>query len=263
MSQISYDEIKSSQERANAPRVQFFALKNDGDEAVVRIMHTSPNDFDILAVHPYKINGKFRKINCLRNAYDPIEQCPLCQAETQLQRKVYIHLLQYVKQEDGSIKCEPKIWERPISFLNQLKNLTDEYNPLCDSIFKIKRNGVAGSMDTTYSIMFANPAIYRPDLYVTNEELTKNIKALGTSVFDYTAEQMMKLLNTDDSHSTEVPASAVNSVITPQPTIESNTYRSYDPSYNQAVSNEQHRSYQPNIGIGEPDTLISRPRRLD
>ena len=158
------------QSQGNGPRVGFFTLKNDGDEAIVRIMHDSPEEFDILAVHPVQVDGRFRNVSCLRGPSDPMDMCPFCLENKKLATKIYIHMIQYVRDENNQIVAQPKVWERTTAYARQLAEYINEYGPLSDMIFKIKRNGAAGSMETTYTIMPANAKLYPEDLYVKDYE---------------------------------------------------------------------------------------------
>lgn len=249
MSQISYQEFEARREQAanqnQQPRVSYFSLKNDKDEAVVRIMHDSPADFEIVAVHPISIGGKFRKVNCLRGAYEPIENCPFCAAEKQLQRRIYIHLLEYTKDENGNIVCTPKVWERSTDYISKLKNLCDEYPPLSDSLFKIKRNGAAGSMETTYDIMFASPAVYNPNIYVKDENAFKNYSCIGSAVLNKTPEEMIALISGNEAVAKQSePVNASNETV-----VNESTVRTYNPgvSYSNTESS---------------DESVVRPRRI-
>ena len=106
MGQFSFDEFQRSQERktqannaqvqqSTGPRIGFFFLKNDGDEAVVRIMHDSTADFDMCAVHNVDVgNGRKRNVNCIRTPKEPIENCPLCAANVPVYTKIFIHLIE-------------------------------------------------------------------------------------------------------------------------------------------------------------------------
>ena len=139
MGQFSFDEFQRSQERktqmsnaqvqqSTGPRIGFFYLKNDGDEAVVRIMHDSTADFDMCAVHNVDIgNGRKRNVNCIRTPKEPIENCPLCAANVPVYTKIFIHLIEYVRDEQGQIQAVPKVFERPASYATTLKQLLDEY----------------------------------------------------------------------------------------------------------------------------------------
>ena len=154
MGQISYEqatEVMSSFNK-DTPQVGFLTLKNDGDEAIVRFMHDSTESFDILTVHPMRVDGKFGKYSCIRDARDPLDKCPLCKNGTKLENRIYIHLIHYVKDENGNIVAVPKVWERSLAYAKELAGLINEYGPLSDCIFKIKRNGAVKSMDTTYQV---------------------------------------------------------------------------------------------------------------
>ena len=208
MGQFSFDEFQRSQERRSqtttaqaqpsGPRVGFFALKNDGDEAIVRIMHDSTADFDMCAVHNVDIgNGRKRNVNCIRTPKEPIDNCPLCAANVPVYTKIFIHLIEYVRDDQGQIQALPRVFERPASYANTLKQLLDEYGPLSDNIFKIKRSGAPKSRDTRYNIMYASPAVYRPDLYPKKPELFEGYKAVGNAVVDKTADELMDLCYTN------------------------------------------------------------------
>ena len=192
MSQIKFEQISLG--NGNNSRVGFFSLKNDGDEAIVRIMHDSTDTFDIMTTHPIQLNNRFIKVNCIRDPREPIENCPLCKNGTAIQQRIFIHLIQYVKEEDGKIIPVGKVWERAASFAVTLKNLIDEYGPLSDCIFKIRRNGEAGSKTTNYSILYGNPQVYRNDLYVKDDSIFEDYTALGNAVLDKSFEDIAEYI---------------------------------------------------------------------
>ena len=199
MAQINWTNFSSvggpsAVSESSAPSyVRYFSLKNDGDEAVVRIMHDSPEDFDIIGTHQVVVNGRNRRVSCLRDPMDPIEKCPLCENGTPLQYRLYVHLLEYVHGDDGQIQVIPKVWERPATFANTLKNYCDEYGNLSDCIFRIKRNGKAGSTSTTYDILYANPKVYTDVAYPKKSELLEEYTALGNACMDMSYADMVKL----------------------------------------------------------------------
>lgn len=198
MGQIDYSYFSSIPQGGNGgngPRVGYFSLKNDGDEAVVRIMHDSPADFDIVATHQHNIGGKFKRVNCIRDPKEPVDNCPFCAAGKPIQYRMYVHLLEYRPGEDGRIQAIPKVWERPAAYANSLKNLLTEYGPLSDLVFKVKRNGAAGSTSTTYDLIYANPAVYKPELYPKKADAFKDYRATGNAVIDKTYEELMAMLN--------------------------------------------------------------------
>lgn len=197
MANINFDQINvSSGSAGNNNSVGFFALKNDGDEAVVRIMHDSTADFDIMTTHSIQLDGKFRRVNCIRTPMEPMDKCPLCARGDKVQQRIYIHLIQYVRDESGAIVPKPMVWERSIQYAVTLKNLIDEYGPLSDSIFKVRRSGAPGQRDTSYSIMYGNPNIYKNEMYPKVDGAFDKYKVLGTAVMDKTFDEMSVFMNT-------------------------------------------------------------------
>lgn len=198
--QINFDDIckkntNATQNTQTKNLVSYFSLKDNGDEAIVRIMHDSTADFDICDVHQIPINGRYQKVNCIRSANDPIENCPLCESGNKLQRRIFIHLIEYVRDDQGKIQAIPKVWDRPISYAYKLKNYIEEYGPLSDSVCKIKRKGAKNSKSTDYDIMYGlNKNVYRDDLYPKKPELFDGYKALGRAVWNRNYESMMALV---------------------------------------------------------------------
>lgn len=183
----------------NGPKVGFFGLKNDGDEAIVRIMHDSPDDFDLCAVHPTTVDGKFRNVGCLRTPSDPVDMCPYCADGKKFALRIYIHLIEYVRNDQGQIVPVAKVWERSSSYAKTLVNYMNEYGPLSDMIFKIKRSGAAGSRDTTYAILPGNMKLYDPAVYVKDVSLFEGYEATGHAVLKKTYEEMMALSASEGS----------------------------------------------------------------
>jgi len=50
MAKISFEEAQSNV-NSNSTGIGFFSLADDGDEAIVRILHDSTDSFDIVTVH--------------------------------------------------------------------------------------------------------------------------------------------------------------------------------------------------------------------
>lgn len=193
MAKMSFDTVVSNmntESSNNSNSIGFFSLKNDGDEAIVRIMHDSVNDFDILTTHPITLGGKFRSINCIREPRDPMDNCPLCKKGTKVQSRIFIHMIQYVTNEQGQIEAKPVVWERSIAYATKLKNDIDEYGPLSNCIFKIRRNGKAGDMQTTYDMRLGNPSMYNEANYPKLADAFKDYTACGTIVLDKTFDEI-------------------------------------------------------------------------
>ena len=186
MAKVSFNAAMSTTatRESSGNSVGFFSLKNDGDEAIVRIMHDSVEDFDIVTLHPITLGGKYRSVSCIRDAREPMDNCPLCSSGAKIMSKIFIHMIQYTTDANGQIEAKPVVWERSISYATKLKNDIDEYGPLSNCIFKIKRNGKAGDMQTTYEMKLGNPNMYNESSYPKLEGVFDNYSACGTVVLD-------------------------------------------------------------------------------
>ena len=98
MAFISVNEIQEAGSD-NSNQVKFFNLKNNNDEATVRFMYKDSSEFEILSVHTVLVGGKYRKVNCLRTAKDPVDMCPLCAGNIPLQQRFFINILEYEKRK--------------------------------------------------------------------------------------------------------------------------------------------------------------------
>lgn len=196
MARIKFEDIQDAglSNSNQGTQVGFFSLKNDGDEAIVRIMHDDTDSFDIVSTHAISVGGKYRRVNCCRSPREAVENCPLCASGNPSQQRFYIHLIQYTRDENGQIVPEAKIWERSLSYATTIKNLIVEYGPLSNLIFKIKRNGAAGSMDTKYTIMYANPQMYPENLYPPVPNAFDGYNAIGNVVMDKTPQEIVTFL---------------------------------------------------------------------
>lgn len=182
MAQVNFDLINDYSTESS--RVGFFGLKADKEEAIVRIIADSTNDFDIVTCHNVSENGKYRVVNCIG------DNCPLCASGNKAQMKFYVHLIHYVRNEDDTITGVPKVWQRGINFARELRNYINEYGPLTNCLFKITRNGKPKDTNTTYSLMFCNPAVYSESAYPIDLSAFENYKAIGRAVLNKTPEEL-------------------------------------------------------------------------
>lgn len=196
---LSEEMLAGNRDSANGPQVSFFSLK-DGEEAIVRILISNYNDFDIHTVHNVKMEGYQygRRMNCLRQPNDPMEMCPLCAADQKLEQKMYIHMIQYTVEGD-KIVPHAKVWERSIldrGFgVNAFKTYLTNYGDLSEMICKITRTG--SGLNTNYTfIPNLNPAVYRPDLYVKDTSAFENWSPIGIAILNKTAEEYNTFLAT-------------------------------------------------------------------
>lgn len=224
MGYVSFDTLNvgSGQQNQTNPGVGFFALKNDKDEAIVRFMHDDTASFEIVATHAIQLNGKFRRINCVRTPNDPIDFCPLCERGEKLDYRFYIHLIQYTNNPDGTVSAEPKIWERSLSYANKLREYINNYGPMSDVICKIVRHGRAGDMKTEYEIIpNLNQQVYRPDVFKKVTGAFDDFKVLGRIVLDKNADEIREYLNTGNfpmTNNNEQKPAAPQETVPTQPT---------------------------------------------
>lgn len=196
---MTYDFIGNYQNNDNTAftGVGFFSLRNDGDSALVRFMHDSINDFEIITRHVVRIDGKLKQVNCLRNAGEPSEACPFCLygIGEKAQPRIYIKLIQYMQDEKGQIIAVPKIWERSIAYARTLKGLLDEYGPLSKCVYRVRRQGAPGAKDTTYSINYQNPSIYNEQQYPIAKDLFNDYHVFGRVVLNKSEADMTYFAN--------------------------------------------------------------------
>lgn len=222
MAKISFNDYQANS-FSGSSNVGFFSLQNDGDEAIVRILHDSVDSFDIVSVHDVPVQGRNRKVDCLRTMRDPLDKCPFCSAGHKTFQRFYIHLLRYDKDPStGDIIVSPQIWERSASYGTTLKNLMDEYGPLSECIFKVRRNGAKGDLHTTYSIMFGNPAIYKEEFYPKDVSLFDDYSVVGSVVMSKTADEMNYYIQTGDFESSETVNESTSSPQQQAPTSNTN-----------------------------------------
>lgn len=280
MAQVRFDEVNFGGNNVGGKyQVKFFSLKNDGDEAIVRIMHDSVNDFDILTTHQVSEDGKYRgRVSCLRTPREDLSKCPLCAANVPVQQRMYIHLIQYVQDESGNIVPQAAIWERSVSYANQIKSYIDSYGPMSDVICKIVRHGRPGDQQTRYDIIpNLNKQVYRDDIYVKDASLFGDYSALGNAVQERTFEDLSTYVQT--GHMPQRQAPVQNTIPTPQKPVPSAPYVNSNPTpqvytnsapkqnpgvyqpynYNSTVNNYNNNT--PTGGVTIQESILPRPDR--
>lgn len=215
MAKLSYEDASSNSN--NTRKIGFFKLK-DGEEAIVRIMHDSPEDFDLYTVHNVSMTGdpkdfkSLRKINCIRGPHESIDKCPLCARGDILEQKMFVHLLRYVRRDDGTFEAIPETWEKSAGYANTVRSLISEYGPLSNCIFKIKRTGAG--LKTRYEVLYPNPEMYPSALYPKDNSAFLEENILGTKVWDKSFEDLFTFVQTGNfSNSISEEQTRVN----PQP----------------------------------------------
>ena len=185
----------SSNSNQNRSSIGYFSLKNDKDTSIVRILIDSMDDVQIINLHRVPVGGRMRAVSCLRNPHDPIANCPFCSADKKLESKIYVPLIEYVKEDDGQVHAYPKIWEKSARYSVRLANLINDYGPLSECLFKITRNGAPGDRATTYSENYCRPDIFPEAIYKKDTSAFNGFSALGRMVLDLTNTEAMDVLN--------------------------------------------------------------------
>lgn len=207
MAKFGYDVYTNAQTQSNENRskVGYFKLTNDGDEAIVRFVYSNASQFDLETVHKVQIGNQFRRVACLRGPLEPIDNCPLCKANIKTERKFYVKLVEYVPVKDNAgnivaIQAVPKVWERPASgkndFVKIIKAYLDEYGDLTQMVFKVKRFGVAGSLQTTYEVIPANQQMYPENIYVKDFSGFADLDLAHHSFMSKNANELNEFLRT-------------------------------------------------------------------
>ena len=163
----------------------FFQLKDDKDTAKVRFLYNTISDVQGNVVHQVELpDGKKRYVNCLRAYNEPLDKCPLCQAQYKQLPKLFIRLYN----EDAK---EVQIWERGKTYFQKMASLAARYNPLCNTVVEIERNGKKGDQKTEY-------IFYPLDTTEFNLDDVEMPEVLGTLILDKTADEMNDFLQLGD-----------------------------------------------------------------
>ena len=217
-----FNSVQNAQNNASqGPKVGFFKLKDDGDEALVRINLGTVEELQFAAVHTLNVAGKWMKVSCL----SPFGtgSCPLCtsanggnSAVSKAGKKVYVQMLAaYRDKATGAFSAPvPVIWERLAGFSKDLANKLRDYGNLREVLLKVTRNGVAGDMKTTYSLDYAVPTVFKPELVPADFSAFANFNIAKHSYWEKTPEEIVAFLQTGSFP--EAPQAAAPAQAAPQ-----------------------------------------------
>lgn len=202
MARMSFEDYAATVARpsSNGPRISYFSLRNDGDSAIVRFNIHGLSDIAVDSVHRVKTgDGKTRVVSCLRSTpHDPIDACPFCANGEPVAYRLFIPLVEYRQDDKGGVELNPAVWEQGIKTRNSIKGLIEEYGDLTDSLFKITRHGAAGSKETSYSILPANPNVYKSDVFVRDLSAFEDPNYMNRFVMIKTPEEIAEFYQTGD-----------------------------------------------------------------
>ena len=139
-------------------RPYFFNLKGDKDTAIVRLLHSSVDTIETVNTHRVQIGEKVNRIKCLGDG------CPLCANNSQIDKRIYIHLFDYTDNIE-------KVWDRTDKIIPQLTKLFESWNPLNSAVVKITR---IGNEFPKYTVEPQNPMLYNDvDLSLIDKPVAK------------------------------------------------------------------------------------------
>lgn len=237
MAKINYSDYANSGSAKNSTmkkefKVGFFSglLKNDGDEVIVRFDYDSPADFNIESIHKKRVGQRVVNVRCLKDRGASKDVCPFCNSSDPEESKIYLRLftrvLVYTKDSTGALVAKANVWERPAAFSKDIvaaykDGVTDgfypEGTPIRDIVFRIIRNGAAGSRDTKYRVKATNPSVYKSELYTPSFVDFADLDLAHHSYKDYTAEEQGTFLLTGElpvkQKTTDVTTAAVSTPI--------------------------------------------------
>lgn len=219
MSQFTYSQYASNKPSNYGVNVGWFSLKNDGDTALVRFNCTTIDDLHFATVHSLTAGGRFMKVSCLRSFNSTEDECPFCHAAAtgntsigKTAKKVFIEMLVSYKDKVTNTYSAPVpvIWERPAGFAGELKSKMANYGSLRESLFTITRAGAAGSRDTRYSIDYAIPTVFRPDMIPNDFSVFDNFDISKKGYYTKTAAEMQIYLNTGSFPERQSPTNTMS-----------------------------------------------------
>ena len=112
---------------ANDNKLGFLNLKNHGDTATIRVLHSTPDTIEVEDTHWINFSdGTHKSVKC------PGDGCPLCAAKVAISKRAYIHV---IDQSD----MQEKVWVRPVSMVDELRKGFDYYKTLTGLILTIQR----------------------------------------------------------------------------------------------------------------------------
>lgn len=127
--------------------LEFFDLKTEGDNAVVRLLHKGVETIESTNLHwVTDKSGKKKCVKCVSNG------CPLCEKGEPITSRVYIHLFDYTDNKE-------KIWSRTDKILPQFKQIHDDWGDLSECVVRIKRDK---QEFPTYTVSTLNANMYAP-----------------------------------------------------------------------------------------------------
>lgn len=167
----------------------WFQLKDDGDSAVVRLLHKGevgvdpqtgePDyDFPIFEVHKLDVDGSGRDRTVLCKG----EGCELCKSGNKPSLRMFLQMVNLGEKDKDK---QVQLWERGLTDIKQMIGLTSEYGDLTKRNIKIVRSGAKGSLKTAYQYFPKDP---------TDMDVPEPQSLVGSLILDLNKEDQIKAI---------------------------------------------------------------------
>lgn len=213
MAQFTYQEYENTTSASSghgAPQIGFFKL-GPNEEALVRFNIHSVSDLQFAQIHkPYfgkKFDGVangYAGISCLNGVGDfSAAKCPFCaaaatgdQTVAKAEKKVYVQMKVSYKDPSSGSWAQPvsAVWERPAGFARELATKIQNYGDLTQVMFKITR--VGGGKETKYSLDYAVPTIFKPEMISTDFSEFATFKLNAGVLYEKSYDEMARFVRT-------------------------------------------------------------------
>lgn len=186
---MSLQDLIKKYDNGNFSKTGWFQLKDDGDSAVVRLLHKGETgtdaasgepeyDFPIFEVHKLDVDGSGRDRTVLCKG----EGCELCKSGNKPSLRMF---LQMVNLDEKDKDKQVQLWERGLTDIKQMIGLTSEYGDLTKRNIKIVRSGSKGSLKTTYQYFPKDPSPM---------EVPEAQKLVGSLILDLDRDEQIKAI---------------------------------------------------------------------
>lgn len=163
-----------------------FVLQNDQDYADVVFLYQSEDDVLIADAHYINTPDYVGYVHCCGHG------CPACAKKIRVQQKLFIPVYNATKEE-------VEFWDRTPKFLPQLnQDVFKNFPNPSEFVFRVTRNGAAGSIDTRYAISVCgnNKTPYAQILSANNMQMPDAYEKI---IRDVDATTMTAWLNTSNN----------------------------------------------------------------
>lgn len=165
----------------------YFLLRNDGDYADVIFLYQGVEDVLVADVHYIKSPDYSGYVHCCGRG------CPACAKGIRTQTKLFIPLFNIAANEiqffDRTMKFEPQLQQDVFS----------KYPNPSEYVFRITRHGVAGDVNTTYSIQAIGKNTQMPYAQILVEHNATMPEYYNTICRELTEVEMKHMLDSSDT----------------------------------------------------------------